>query len=154
MKIKFTIIALTIFAASACTNSNKAVSEAEQENTATETEVAIEEVAPKVYFKYPADGATVASPVFIEMGVEGMQIEPAGQVKEGFGHHHILINQEFWPMGEVIPMSDSTFHYGKGQTDTSLELAPGTYTISLQFGDGVHASYGKDMAASIKITVE
>ena len=88
------------------------------------------------------------------MGVEGMQIEPAGQVKEGFGHHHILINQEFWPVGEVIPMSDSTIHFGKGQTDTSLELDPGTYTISPQFGDGVHASYGKDMAASIKIIVE
>ena len=83
-----------------------------------------------------------------------MQIEPAGQVKEGFGHHHILINQEFWPKGEVIPASDTTIHFGKGQTDTQLELAPGDYTISLQFADGVHTSYGPEMATSIKITVK
>jgi hypothetical protein len=152
MKIQLTIFAIALIMTSACTNSNKADATSEQEIAAVET--VVEEVAPKVFFKYPADGATVASPVFIEMGVEGMEIEPAGQVKEGFGHHHILINQESWPLGEVIPMSDSTIHFGKGQTDTSLELAPGTYTISLQFADGVHASYGKDMAASIKVTVE
>lgn len=107
-----------------------------------------------VFFKHPTDGATVPSPVFIEMGVAGMQIEPAGAVKEGFGHHHILINQASWPEGTVIPMSDSTIHFGKGQTDTTLELEPGAYTISLQFADGVHASYGEKMATSISITVE
>ncbi|MEQ6121812.1 DUF4399 domain-containing protein [Reichenbachiella sp. MALMAid0571] len=118
------------------------------------TMVAEVEEEPSVFFKSPADGATVASPVFIEMGVKGMKIEPAGQVNEGFGHHHILINQASWPEGQVIPASDSTIHFGKGQTDTSLELEPGEYTISLQFANGVHASYGEDMAASIKITVE
>ena len=107
-----------------------------------------------VFFKHPADGATVPSPVYIEMGVSGMQVEPAGAVKEGFGHHHILINQTSWPEGTVIPMSDSTIHYGKGQTDTTLELEPGEYTISLQFANGVHASYGEKMAASITVTVE
>lgn len=107
-----------------------------------------------VYFKYPADGATVPSPVYIEMGVSGMQVEPAGAVKEGYGHHHVLINQPNWPEGTVIPMSDSTIHFGKGQTDTTLELDPGVYTLSLQFADGVHSSYGEKMAASITVTVE
>lgn len=107
-----------------------------------------------VFFKYPDDGAKVGSPVFVEMGVSGMQIEPAGKVNEGFGHHHILINQTSWPEGKVIPASDSTIHFGKGQTDTSLELAPGEYIITLQFADGVHSSYGESMATSIKITVE
>ncbi|MEO9803308.1 MAG: DUF4399 domain-containing protein [Reichenbachiella sp.] len=107
-----------------------------------------------VFFKHPADGATVPSPVYIEMGVSGMQIEPAGVVKEGYGHHHILINQSSWPEGTVIPMSDSTIHFGKGQTDTTLELKAGVYTLSLQFADGVHSSYGKKMATSITVTVE
>ena len=108
----------------------------------------------KVFFKWPKDGATVASPVFIDMGVEGMLIEPAGVVKEGYGHHHILINQRFWPEGEVIPTSDSTLHYGKGQTDASIELDPGKYIISLQFADGVHVSFGEEMSDSIEIIVE
>ncbi|MEM8896306.1 MAG: DUF4399 domain-containing protein [Bacteroidota bacterium] len=129
----------------------------EQEAEAPESPVAEaveEKVDPKVFFKYPEDGAIVGSPVYVEMGVEGMEIEPAGAVKEGFGHHHILINQTHWPLGEVIPMSDTTLHYGKGQTDTSLELEPGEYTLTLQFADGVHASFGEPMAASIKVTVE
>ena len=58
------------------------------------------------------------------------------------------------PKGEIIPASDSTIHYGGGQTDASLELEPGEYTLSLQFADGVHSSYGEEMAASIKIKVE
>lgn len=138
----------------ACGGSNQNQEATEQAVEAPAQEVAEETVEPRVFFKYPEDGATVGSPVYIEMGVEGMEIEPAGVVKEGFGHHHILINQTHWPMGEVIPASDSTIHYGKGQTDTSLELEPGEYTLTLQFGDGVHSSYGKPMAASIKVTVE
>ena len=111
-------------------------------------------IAKKVFFKWPKDGSTVASPVFVDMGVEGMIIEPAGIVKEGYGHHHILINQKFWPEGEVIPTSDSTLHFGKGQTDASIELDPGRYIISLQFADGVHVSFGELMSESIQINVE
>ena len=108
----------------------------------------------QVFFKWPKDGSTVGSPVFIDMGLEGMIVEPAGKVKSGFGHHHLLINQKFWPEGSVIPTSDTTLHYGQGQTDTSIELDPGTYILSLQFADGVHASYGEKMSATIKINVE
>lgn len=111
-------------------------------------------ISKKVFFKWPKDGSTVASPVFVDMGVEGMIIEPAGIVKEGYGHHHILINQKFWPEGEVIPTSDSTLHFGKGQTDASIELDPGRYIISLQFADGVHVSFGELMSESIEINVE
>ncbi len=138
----------------ACGGSNQSQETASESAEAPAQEAVEEAVEPRVFFKYPEDGATVGSPVYVEMGVEGMEIEPAGAVKEGFGHHHILINQTHWPMGEVIPMSDTTIHYGKGQTDTSLELAPGEYTLTLQFADGVHASYGEAMAASIKVTVE
>ncbi|MEQ8713117.1 MAG: DUF4399 domain-containing protein [Cyclobacteriaceae bacterium] len=138
----------------ACGGSNQSQETASETAEAPAQEAVEEAVEPRVFFKYPEDGATVGSPVYVEMGVEGMEIEPAGAVKEGFGHHHILINQTHWPMGEVIPMSDTTIHYGKGQTDTSLELAPGEYTLTLQFADGVHASYGESMAASIKVTVE
>ena len=40
--------------------------------------------------------------------------------------------------------------YGK----YSMELAPGTYTISLQFANGFHESYGEPMSNTITITVE
>ncbi|GIS31496.1 MAG: hypothetical protein Ct9H90mP3_2920 [Flammeovirgaceae bacterium] len=39
----------------------------------------------RVFFKWPKDGATVASPVFIDMGVEGMLIEPQELLKKDMG---------------------------------------------------------------------
>ena len=140
------ILSVFFFLVSCSTNKNK---NTEIINTQIEDENNV-----GVYFKWPKDLSTVSSPVFIDMGLDGMLIEPAGKVREGYGHHHILINQKSWPLGDVIPMSDSTLHYGKGQKDASIELLPGRYVISLQFADGVHASYGKEMASSITINVE
>ncbi len=126
-----------------------------KKNTSSTNEIVeVVETTNKVFFKWPKDGSTVASPVFIDMGLEGMLIEPAGVVKEGYGHHHILINQKFWPEGEVIPTSDTTLHFGMGQTDATIELDPGRYIVSLQFADGVHVSFGELMSESIEINVE
>ena len=128
--------------------------EPKQKTESQKPQEMIVEKNKQVFFKWPKDGSTVGSPVFIDMGLEGMIVEPAGKVKSGYGHHHLLINQKFWPEGSVIPTSDTTLHYGQGQTDTSIELDPGTYILSLQFADGVHASYGEKMSATIKINVE
>ena len=140
------LIAITFY----CSDKKKKESSLNDVNDIKDVDV----ISKKVFFKWPKDGSTVASPVFVDMGVEGMIIEPAGIVKEGYGHHHILINQKFWPEGEVIPTSDSTLHFGKGQTDASIELDPGRYIISLQFADGVHVSFGELMSESIQINVE
>ena len=108
----------------------------------------------RVFFKNIEDGDQLRSPIRVEMGVSAMKIEPAGEVREGYGHHHILINQTHIPKGQVIPQSDSTIHYGKGQVEAEIELPPGVYTLSLQFADGVHASYGKELSASVEVSVE
>ena len=108
----------------------------------------------KVFFKNVEDGARLSSPIRVEMGVEGMKIEPAGTVRAGYGHHHILVNQTHIPKGEIIPQNDTTFHYGKGQETAELQLLPGKYTLSLQLGDGVHTSYGKALSASVEVYVE
>jgi hypothetical protein len=107
----------------------------------------------RVFFSEPKDAATIDGPVKIVMGVEGMQIKPAGEVVEGTGHHHILINQDFMAPGQVIPTDDAHKHFGKGQTDAVLELPPGDYKLTLQFADGLHRSYGKDLSATINIKV-
>ena len=104
------VLLLTLFIILfSCTNSQKSKEEGLKSTSDEQTK--------RVFFKFPRDGATVASPVYIDMGLEGMMIEPAGPVREGYGHHHILINQTHWPKGSVIPTSDSTLHYGKGQTE-------------------------------------
>ena len=110
--------------------------------------------AAGVSFVQPADGATVSNPVHVVFGVQGMKIAPAGTPTEGTGHHHLLIDGKSLPKGEVIPANDKSLHFGKGQTETDLTLPPGDHTLTLQFGDGAHRSYGPEMSKTIKVHVK
>ena len=116
-----------------------------------------------VYFINLEDGATVSSPVLVQMGVRGMGVAPAGTEKEGTGHHHILINRPELGMGEDgaeewtygLPADDNHKHYGGGQTEAMLELAPGTHTLQMAFGDLNHVPFGPQMTTKvITITVK
>ncbi|MDR5756524.1 DUF4399 domain-containing protein [Caballeronia sp. LZ035] len=108
----------------------------------------------RVYFVQPKDGATVTSPVHVQFAVDGMSISPAGTMTEGTGHHHVLIDGKPLPKGTVIPANDTSLHYGKGQTEADIKLPPGDHTLTLQFGDGAHRSYGPEMSQTIKIHVQ
>ena len=109
----------------------------------------------KVFFKNLEDGQTVSSPIKIEMGIKGMKVEPSGEVHQGFGHHHLLIDQgDFFEKGKVIPADSTHIHFGGGQTETEIDLPAGEHKLTLQFADGIHRSYGKQLASSITITVE
>jgi len=107
----------------------------------------------KVFFVSPKDGASVSSPVSFTMGVEGMEIKPAGEIVEGTGHHHIIVNSDSVAKGAPIPADDKHIHFGKGQTEASLELPPGKHAIRLQFANGAHLSYGPQLESVINITV-
>jgi hypothetical protein len=108
----------------------------------------------KVFFVSPADGAEVTSPVKVVMGVEGMTVQPAGQLTSGTGHHHLLIDTEPAAFGAAVPADDKHIHFGKGQTEAEVELTPGPHTLMLQFADGVHRAYGETMTAKITVTVK
>ena len=108
----------------------------------------------KVFFKNLENGQTVSSPVKLEFGVEGMEVEPAGEVHAGKGHHHIIIDGSFLPTGTVVPADSVNIHYGKGQTETEVELSAGKHTLTMQFADGYHRSYGEQLSTTIEITVE
>jgi len=102
----------------------------------------------------PADGATVSTTFKVKFGVKGMKVEPAGEVLANSGHHHLLINLDSMAAGESIPFTEKHMHFGKGQTEADVKLAPGTYTLTAQFANGAHQSYGKAMSHSIKVTVK
>jgi len=109
----------------------------------------------KVFFKNLKNGATVTSPIKIEMGVSGIAIQPAGDIQEGFGHHHLLIDVgDSMVAGQVIPTDAQHMHFGKGQTETEITLPPGKHVLTLQFADGAHRSYGSQLASSITIDVK
>jgi hypothetical protein len=105
----------------------------------------------RVYFIEPQDGATVSNPVHVKFGLEGMELRQAGDMTPDTGHHHLLIDGRPIPKGTVIPASDHSLHYGKGQTETDIFLPPGQHTLTLQFGDGAHRSYGPEMSQTISV---
>ncbi len=40
--------------------------------------------------------------------------------------------------GAEIPFDETHLHYGKGQTEASVTLAPGKHTLTLQFANALH----------------
>jgi len=110
--------------------------------------------AQSVDFIEPKNNTNVSSPFKVKFAVNGMQVAPAGEMKEGTGHHHLLINATDIPEGTVIPMDDQHRHFGKGQTETEITPPPGRYRLTMQFADGAHRSYGEKMRKSIEVTVK
>lgn len=102
----------------------------------------------------PADGATVGTEVKVVMSVDGMGIKPAGDTTPNTGHLHLIINGGPVPAGVLIPADAQHLHYGKGQTEAILNLAPGHHTLTLQFADGAHKSYGPEWAQTITLDVK
>ncbi len=108
-----------------------------------------------VYIVSPADGATVSSPVTVVFGLKGMGVAPAGTDKENTGHHHLIIDAPLPPLDEPIPADDHHVHFGGGQTETTIELAPGTHTLQLLLADQNHVPHEPPVVSDrITITVE
>lgn len=109
---------------------------------------------PKVFFVEPADGATVKTEFVVKFGIEGMKVSKAGDLTPGTGHHHLIIDGKPIEKGELVPTDDKHRHYGLGQTDAKITLPKGEHTLTLQFADGNHLSYGPALSQTIKITVK
>ena len=110
--------------------------------------------AQNVDFANLRDGDTVTSPFVVRFVVKDMEVVPAGEVKPGTGHHHILIDIPAVADNSVIPADAQHKHFGKGQTETELTLPPGEHTLSLQFADGLHRSYGEAYRKMIRVMVK
>jgi len=92
----------------------------------------------EVYIISPVDGERVSSPVTIKFGVRGMEIAPAGTEKTHSGHHHLVIDAPLPPFDEPVPADHNYRHFGKGQTEVTIELGPGNHTLQLLLADHNH----------------
>lgn len=108
----------------------------------------------QLYFISPRDGATVGSPVTVRFGLRGMGIAPAGVAVENTGHHHLLIDVDPPPLDLPVPSDPQHLHFGKGQTEAEIELAPGTHRLQLLLGDHLHIPHEPPVISErITITV-
>ncbi|TNF21823.1 MAG: DUF4399 domain-containing protein [Rhodobacteraceae bacterium] len=116
-----------------------------------------------VYFVNLADGDRVSAPVTVVFGLTGMGVAPAGTEKDMTGHHHILVDRP--PLGDGpdgaeeldygLPADDNHIHFGGGQTEVTLDLAPGDHTLQLVLGDHNHVPHDPPVTSDvITITVE
>ena len=107
----------------------------------------------EVYIVSPKDGASVKGPVKVVFGLKGMGIAPAGVKFENTGHHHLLIDTDVpADLNAPLPTTDQIKHFGKGQTETSLDLAPGKHTLQLVLGDQNHTPHNPAVVSK-KITI-
>lgn len=104
------------------------------------------------YFISPHDGDTVTGSVTVVMGLKGMGIAPAGVQQAGTGHFHLIVDAELPPLGAPIPKDEHHLHFGGGQTQTVLSLAPGKHSLQILMGDYAHLSFDPPVVSE-KITI-
>ena len=108
----------------------------------------------KVYFINLQDGDVVKSPVFIQFGLSGKGVAPAGIDVANTGHHHLLINVDEIDYSLPIPSSNQHLHFGLGQTETNLVLPSGKHTLQLVLGNKYHIPHKPPLISKkIEITV-
>lgn len=109
----------------------------------------------RVYILSPTDGAVVSSPVRVVFGLRGMGVAPAGVDHQGAGHHHLLIDTGPPDLDSPIPSDENHRHFGGGQTEVEIELAPGEHRLQLLLADHRHIPHDPPVLSEpITITVE
>jgi hypothetical protein len=111
----------------------------------------------KVYIINLKDGAEVTSPFLVQFGLSGMGVAPAGVEKPNTGHHHLLIDTKMTDeqMKSPIPADETHKHFGGGQTEAMVTLAPGKHTLQLLLADWTHIPHAPPvMSEPITITVK
>ena len=107
----------------------------------------------KVYIISPKDGEVVSKTFTVRFGLVNMGVAPAGVKVPNTGHHHLLVDLENLPdMEKPLAFSENVRHFGGGQTETEITLAPGKHTLRLLLGNYLHIPH-KPPVLSEKITV-
>ena len=105
------------------------------------------------YIISPKNGAHVHAPFLVQFGLKGMGIAPAGIKFDNTGHHHLLIDTDApADLSAPLPANEHIVHFGKGQTETTLTLAPGKHTLQLLLADQNHIPHSPPVL-SPKITI-
>ncbi|KAA0595223.1 hypothetical protein J2848_003582 [Azospirillum lipoferum] len=107
-----------------------------------------------LYIGWPNNGQVVGTRFKVWFGLRNFGVAPAGVHKDGTGHHHLLIDTDLKNFDEPIPSDKQHLHFGKGQTETVLELPPGRHTLQLVLADADHVPHDPPiMSKKITITV-
>jgi Domain of unknown function (DUF4399) len=111
--------------------------------------------AAEAYFVNLKSGDKIETPFLVRFGLSGgWGLAPISAPTGGkSGHHHLLVNRDL-PLDfkQPLPFNDQYIHFGKGQMETVLNLAPGNYTLRLLLADDKHLPhfvYSKPVAITV-----
>lgn len=107
-----------------------------------------------LYIGWPNDGEVIKSgkPFRVWFGLRNMGVAPKDVKFPNTGHHHLLIDTDLPPPGEVIPNDRNHLHFGAGETEALVELPPGKHTLQLLMGDDKHYPHNPPIYSK-KITI-
>jgi hypothetical protein len=95
----------------------------------------------EAYFTNLKSGDSIETPFLLKFGLSGgWGLAPIAKPLGGkSGHHHLLVNRDL-PLDfkAALPFNEQYIHFGKGQMETVLTLAPGSYTLRMLLADDKH----------------
>ncbi|MGK2927213.1 MAG: DUF4399 domain-containing protein [Lysobacterales bacterium] len=95
-----------------------------------------------IAFANLADGDVVPPGFTVRFAVSGMSVAPAGTPGDNTGHFHLLIDlDELPPLDRALPATEQILHFGKGQTETTLDLPEGPHRLQLLMADYAHVPH-------------
>jgi hypothetical protein len=108
-----------------------------------------------IAFSNLSDGDVIPPEFVVRFTISGMGIAPAGAHIENTGHYHLLIDLAELPdFDRPLPANEHVLHFGKGQTQTTLDLAEGEHTLQLLLADHAHVPHDPPvMSKAITIVV-
>lgn len=112
-------------------------------------------IAAEAYFANLTDGERIEMPFLVKFGLSGgWGLAPIATPTGGkSGHHHLLVNRDL-PLDfkQALPFTEQYIHFGKGQMETVLNLAPGNYKLRLLLADDKHLPhfvYSKPLSVTV-----
>lgn len=115
--------------------------------------MAVDPAGAKAYIISPKAGDTVSSPVTVVFGLSGFGVAPAGTMRDGTGHHHLIIDSPLPDLTKPIPADANHVHFGGGQTEVTVDLAPGQHTLQLLLGNHAHVPHDPPIVSEV-VTID
>jgi hypothetical protein len=100
------------------------------------------------------DGDTVPPGYTVRFSISGMGVAPAGSDIPNTGHFHLLIDLDALPpLDQPLPANEHIVHFGKGQTETTLDLPEGAHRLQLMLADYAHVPHDPPVMSDV-ITIQ
>jgi hypothetical protein len=113
--------------------------------------------AASVEITEPAtDAEIVGSEVTVILAATGVEIAPVAQGRRNTAHHHLFIDRDLTPLGDVIPADvDGIVHLGGGQTEYLISgLGPGPHRVIAVLADVQHLPLRPVAVDPVEFTIQ